>query len=425
MKLISIPPNMLGTPLVFLLLSANLNVQSLEVTDSVEAEHRISLLEDELQSLYNSNTTHPDVIEELEEQLSNLYNGEDVEEGRSGRNELDLIRNKWSHLEEGVTLMHFSPDDYSDLYDEEIWEKGNPIRCTVNNDHTVDLKLPRGFQNKLPTKIFAHGFKSKVTTKNLAFVDAWMNRYNQKVNVILLNWPGLALSDLESPSIYTSAAKNAIDVGAYLGHCLAAISKEARAVEGSDIHLVGHSLGAHLVGKAGRVYNALTRRSIGRVTGLDPAAPRFIEGGKGFEASIFFGNENPIGILFKNRLNQNSGSFVDVIHTDGSLRPSFSRYGIPNLGDLNQMGHADFYPDGGEKQSSCLLPGCSHGRAIVYYLDSIRDPNLFPSVSCANLDDCREGYLDPNGQKSYMGHLAKDYRSRDRNMMYYVDIEGY
>ena len=73
---------MLGTVLAFLLFSANFDVQSLEVTDSVDDEQRTALLEDELQALYYSNTTDPDVIEELEEQLSDLYNGEDGEEGR-------------------------------------------------------------------------------------------------------------------------------------------------------------------------------------------------------------------------------------------------------------------------------------------------------------------------------------------------------
>ena len=49
-------------------------------------------------------------------------------------------------------------------------------------------------------------------------------------------------------------------------------------VAGADLHLVGHSLGAHLMGKAGRTFANLTGEQVGRITGLDPAGPRFVDG---------------------------------------------------------------------------------------------------------------------------------------------------
>ncbi len=62
------------------------------------------------------------------------------------------------------------------------------------------------------------------------------------------------------------AALNAIDVGSFLGLCLAGLSQTA-GVKAANIHLVGHSLGAHLVGRAGRAFTEATGQSVGRVTG--------------------------------------------------------------------------------------------------------------------------------------------------------------
>lgn len=36
------------------------------------------------------------------------------------------------------------------------------------------------------------------------------------------------------------------------------------------IHLIGHSLGAHIAGTAGRNLNSMTSQLIPRITGLDP-----------------------------------------------------------------------------------------------------------------------------------------------------------
>ena len=38
-------------------------------------------------------------------------------------------------------------------------------------------------------------------------------------------------------------------------------------LKGSDVHVVGHSLGAHLVGKLARVFKEETGQKVARVTG--------------------------------------------------------------------------------------------------------------------------------------------------------------
>lgn len=63
----------------------------------------------------------------------------------------------------------------------------------------------------------------------------------------------------------------------------------------NDVHLIGHSLGAHTAGYAGEKLGG----NIGRITGLDPAEP------------YFQGMPNHL------RLDPTDARLVDVIHTDG------------------------------------------------------------------------------------------------------------
>lgn len=63
----------------------------------------------------------------------------------------------------------------------------------------------------------------------------------------------------------------------------------------SDVHLIGHSLGAHTAGYAGEKLGGI----IGRITGLDPAEPYF----QGMPSHL--------------RLDYTDAQLVDVIHTDG------------------------------------------------------------------------------------------------------------
>lgn len=102
------------------------------------------------------------------------------------------------------------------------------------------------------------------------------------------------------------------------------------------VHLIGHSLGAHVAGFAGKeVYNA-TGQKVGRITGLDPAGPLF-EG-------IFISRDS--------RLNENDAEMVDVVHTDGGV-----------FGYRGPLGTIDFYPNGGV----ALQPGCELSDITVIF----------------------------------------------------------
>lgn len=93
----------------------------------------------------------------------------------------------------------------------------------------------------------------------------------------------------------------------------------------TTIHLIGHSLGAHVAGNVGRTAKNLTGIPVGRLTGLDPAGPLF-----NF-------------VLDDVRLRKTDAELVDVIHTDALF-----------LGTFRDLGNVHFLPNGGTPPQ----PGC-------------------------------------------------------------------
>ncbi|VVC96295.1 unnamed protein product [Leptidea sinapis] len=91
-----------------------------------------------------------------------------------------------------------------------------------------------------------------------------------------------------------------------------------------DVHIIGHSLGAHTAGYAGERI-----RDLGRITGLDPAEPYF----QGMPTNV--------------RLDPTDAQLVDVIHTDG--KSIF----LLGYGMSQPVGHLDFYPNNGKEQPGC------------------------------------------------------------------------
>jgi len=352
-------------------------------------------------------------------------------------------------LNEKIQLRLFTPGNYRKLSTDEredreaLWEVGTDLECTVHENGEVEVYPPSDYDPDFPLKVVSGGFL--ISTKGVAsnIVKAWMESTNQRTNVILIEWNDLnhhnnyrlavARSFINeifvpdrfqwSEDVYLDAAMNAIHAGQYVGLILAALAK--RSSIDFNIHLAGHSLGAHLVGIAGRSYEKATGKKVARVTGLDPAGPSFIDG------PIVEADPE----LFKNRLNKNDAEFVDIIHSQGSLSPAVLHYDS-KFGDLNPLGHADFYPDGGETQENCqvLLPlskvGCSHERGFHYFINSIQEPDLFPSYECSSLDECRQARsifsgVDSRGEgrpDSYMGEKSIDYKT-ERSKLYFLKLD--
>ncbi|CAL4157491.1 unnamed protein product, partial [Meganyctiphanes norvegica] len=137
-------------------------------------------------------------------------------------------------------------------------------------------------------------------------------------------------------------------------------------VSSSQVHIIGHSLGAHAAGLSAR---AVTTGKVSRVTGLDPAGPLFYSSGPG------------------QRLDKSDALFVDVIHTNGGTLIERCQ------GLYKPVGHIDFYPNGGQHQPGCeyldFFGACSHMRSTTLWVESLRqmeNPHLktFTSWPCTD-----------------------------------------
>uniref|UniRef100_A0A8D0KRE1 Triacylglycerol lipase n=1 Tax=Strix occidentalis caurina TaxID=311401 RepID=A0A8D0KRE1_STROC len=176
----------------------------------------------------------------------------------------------------------------------------------------------------------------------------------------------------------------------------------------ADVHIIGHSLGAHAAGEAGR-----RRPGIGRITGLDPAQPYFQ------------------GTSIEVRLDKSDAEFVDIIHTDSA--PTIPHLGF---GISPAIGHLDFYPNGGKQMPGCgknpvsqivdldgIWEGtrdfvaCNHLRSYKYYSDSIIYPDGFLGYPCASYDifETENCFPCPKEGCPNMGHFADKFKGKIKN----------
>ena len=133
-----------------------------------------------------------------------------------------------------------------------------------------------------------------------------------------------------------------------------------------NVILHGHSLGAHIVGAAGRALGGAAFTIVGE----DPALP-------------LFSLEDTDA-----RLDTTDARYVQIIHTNGA-----------NLGFRSSIGHVDFHPNGGGiDQPGCgldIIGGCAHGRAPAYHQESMTS-NDFVSTLCSSYDEFKGGVCNGN-----------------------------
>ncbi|XP_063290901.1 pancreatic lipase-related protein 2-like [Pelobates fuscus] len=274
-----------------------------------------------------------------------------------------------------------------------------------------------------PLTISASSFKSTRKSRFIihGFTDDGENKWMQDickallqvedVNCFCVDWSG------GSRTVYTQASNNVRVVGAVVAHFIDTLVNNF-GYSPSQIHVIGHSLGAHASGEVGK-----RRPGIGRITGLDPAEPYF--------------QGTPIEV----RLDPSDAHFVDVIHTDGSS--VIGNAGLGGYGMSDMVGHLDFFPNGGERMAGCNQKSpnrmidnddmrggvsdafaCNHLRSYRYYTESILSPEGFTGYPADSYEAFKlgVGFPCPSGGCPLMGHFADTYKGvTGRNQKYFLN----
>ncbi|EFN87734.1 pancreatic triacylglycerol lipase [Harpegnathos saltator] len=236
----------------------------------------------------------------------------------------------------------------------------HPQMLYVNDEEILKNSF---FDPKKPTRFVTHGWMNSYESDACTLVrDAYLK--HDDYNVIVIDWSNISMK------LYIWASSHVEAVGKFVASMIRFLEKHG--MDTSQATMVGHSLGAHVVGIAAHNSNG----RVNYVVGLDPALPGFLLAGPG------------------SRISKNDASHVEIIHTNGGL-----------LGFMSDIGHSDFYPNGGSSQKGCGLDvggACSHSRSYMFFAESVNSPVGFVGTQCDSFLSYMLGWCDKQ-PKSIMG----------------------
>uniref|UniRef100_A0A8C6NAR3 Triacylglycerol lipase n=1 Tax=Melopsittacus undulatus TaxID=13146 RepID=A0A8C6NAR3_MELUD len=292
----------------------------------------------------------------------------------------------WSGtVERPIQRLPWSPDKIDTRF--LLFTRENPDSYQrISADSSIGFS---NFKTSRLTRFIVHGFIDKGEENWLLDMCKRLLTV-EDVNCISVDWKK------GSRCMYTQASNNVRVVGAEIAYFVNTL-KDTYGYSPANVHIIGHSLGAHVAGEAGK-----RRPGIGRITGLDPAQPYF--------------QGTPIEV----RLDKTDAEFVDVIHTDTAPTVPYLGFGMSPA-----IGHLDFYPNGGVEMPGYLawkhlfagtrdFMACNHLRSYKYYSDSIIYPDGFLGYSCDSYNAFQTGSCFPCPAEGCpnMGHYADRFKGK-------------
>ncbi|XP_053949621.1 vitellogenin-3-like [Anastrepha ludens] len=262
------------------------------------------------------------------------------------------------------------------------------LRTACNNYSYPILKANEIWQSpefdaKKKVVILASGWTTTIESSNP--INELAKAYNCRGDV---NFVAVDVADFVD-TLYSWASLNTDAIGAILAEGLELLTA---VVPRRNIHLIGHSLGAHIVGAAGRYYSYNTGKLVPRITGLDPAKPCFNEG------------------YALSGLMRGDAEFIDVIHSNPGV-----------LGKREPLGDVDFYPGGLDPlPTGCSHVICAHARAWEYYAETVYPNNEwnFMAQRCNSLTGVRQHKCP--GAEYPMGYEVP----RNLKGNYFLEVNG-
>jgi len=230
------------------------------------------------------------------------------------------------------------------------------VEIAYNNANSL---IASNLRANTKTTVIIDGFLSDSTSPcSILTKDTYSSRGG---NVIVLDWgrlsgSGLTLGNpLQTASAYISALGNVAPVGVRVAEFLNFL-RENKQIQFNDITIVGHSLGAHIAGAAGRNVKSKYGGTVARVVGLDPA-----------------GNFLGMQVDPSKRLQKGDASFVDIYHSNRGT-----------LGDSDQdTADVNVYLNGGNNQPGCeeadnagFAGYCSHSYSWQLFNAAAANGNL-------------------------------------------------
>lgn len=200
---------------------------------------------------------------------------------------------------------------------------------------------------------------------NTRIRTAYINR--GEFNVVVVDWGAGAQT-----GNYLAARNRIFDVGPRVAQMADFLNLQGASF--ASMAVVGHSLGGHTAGIAGK---RTSRGRLAAVVAMDPAGP-------GFDLS------RP-----GERVAPTDANYVEVIHTNGGL-----------LGMDPPIGLADHYPNFGRSQPGCGIDAagtCAHSRAWEFFAESITTNTHFTARLCRNFADITNNNCVSAGAQRRMG----------------------
>lgn len=252
----------------------------------------------------------------------------------------------------------------------EIYTRANddPLKLNLVNsrERSFSPENPVHFDPRRPTRIFVHGYFGNTATWK-QYAQAYLEVGD--FNFIAVNWQAGAMT-LDYP---LAALHRVKDVGNVLAEFIDDLV--AMGLNLDDLIIVGHSLGAHICGIAGKKVQS---GKLPVIIGLDPAKPLF-----------------KLRSGLDSRLHYTDATYVQVIHTSGGF-----------LGIKHSIGDADFYPNYGCHQPGCggiSSSVCSHLRVHDLFTESLLRPEAFVANQCGNLSQIFDLKCKDTGERALMG----------------------